>query len=283
LNGYVASATAVDVYISETIPQFQFNKLSDIVELTSDGVQVASGTSKYFKAERNQSTNIPTIVSKGWYRLEGDNLNTTLQISGSGTDAISIQAGAGDIDMNGNDINDVNTLSWNLATSGNEGFLNTIFTGGQTRPSLLLRNPPGAGDVGGTLRELQIRISAGTNVWQVCRFDSSRRFKNTILDWNHISLLDSVKNTPIRTFFWNVDRDEENPAQQIGIIAEELEAAGLEEFVDYDLEDDVENPTGPQKKIVRSIAKTDLVFVLWKAVQELNEKVGKLEERLNNS
>ena len=282
MMGFVFSGT-VEVWVDEDPPQLQFDKLSDIVELTSDGVQVASGTSKYFKAERNASATIPTIASRGWYRLESDTLNTTLQISGSGTDSISIQAGAGDIDMNANDINDVGTLSWNLATSGNEGFLNTVFTAGQTRPSLLLRNIPGAGDIGGTLRELQIRISAGSNVWQVCRFDSSRRFKNTILNWNHTSLLDSVKNTPIRTFFWNVDNEEENPAQQIGIIAEELEAAGLEEFVDYEMETDPENLTGPKKKMVRSIAKTDLVFVLWKAVQELTEKIEKLEERLNNS
>ena len=281
LFGYVFSG-AVDIQINETIPQFQFNKLTNIVELTSDGVQVASGTSKYFKAERNSSTDLPTVDSRGWYRLQSDTLNTTLQISGSGTDSISIQAGAGDIDMNANDIIDVGTLTWNLATTGNEGTVGTLFIGGQTRPSVRLKNIPGSGDVGGTLREVQIRIDGTSSAqWWLCRFDSSRRFKNTILDWNHTSLLDSINNTPIRTFYWNVDKDEANPAKQIGIIAEELEAAGLEEFVDYDLEDDVENPTGPQKKIVRSIAKTDLIFVLWKAVQELSQRVKDLEEKIN--
>jgi hypothetical protein len=281
LTGYISEGQ-VEISITETPPQFQFNKLSNIVELTSDGVQVASGTSKFFKVERNSSTDLPTVTSKGWYRLESDAVNTTLQISGSGTDSISILAGAGDIDMNTNDIRDVGTLTWNLASSGNEAFLNTVSVGGSQRPSLLLRNIVGAGTVGGTLREVQIRIDAGTNIWQVCRFDSSRRFKNTILDWNHTSLLDSIKNTPVRTFYWNVDKDDENPSQQIGIIAEELEASGLEEFVDYEEIDDVDNP-GQKKTVPQSIAKTNLIFALWKAVQELNEKVEKLEEKINNS
>ena len=281
LTGYIATGQ-VDISVTEIPPQFQFNKLTNIVELTSDGVQVASGTSKYFKAERNSSTDLPTVTSKGWYRLESDAVNTTLQISGSGTDSISIEASAGDIDMNANDIRDVGTLTWNLASSGNEAFLNTVSVGGSLRPSLLLRNIVGASTVGGTLREMQIRIDAGTNIWQVCRFDSSRRFKNTILDWNHTSLLDSIKNTHVRTFYWNVDTDEGNPSQQIGIIAEELEAAGLEEFVDYEEIDDVDNP-GQKKTVPQSIAKTNLIFALWKAVQELNEKVEKLEEKINNS
>ena len=281
LTGYIATGQ-VDISVTEIPPQFQFNKLTNIVELTSDGVQVASGTSKFFKAERNSSTDLPTVTSKGWHRFESDTVNTTLQISGSGTDSISIEASAGDIDMNANDIRDVGTLTWNLASSGNEAFLNTVSVGGSLRPSLLLRNIVGASTVGGTLREMQIRIDAGTNIWQVCRFDSSRRFKNTILDWNHTSLLDSIKNTPVRTFYWNVDTDEGNPSQQIGIIAEELEAAGLEEFVDYEEIDDVDNP-GQKKTVPQSIAKTNLIFALWKAVQELNEKVEKLEEKINNS
>ena len=281
LTGYIGTGT-IEISITEIPPQFQFNKLTDIVELTSDGVQVASGTSKFFKVERNQSTDLPTVTSKGWHRLESDAINTTLQISGSGTDSISIESSAGDIDMNTNDIRDVGTLSWNLASSGNEGFLNTVNVGGSQRPSLLLRNIPGAGDIGGTLREIQIRISAGSNVWQVCRFDSSARFKYDIIDWNHSSILNSIKNTPVRTFYWNIDKEMETPSIQIGIIAEELEAAGLEEFVDYEEIDDVDNP-GQKKTVPQSIAKTNLIFALWKAVQELNEKVEKLEERLNNS
>jgi hypothetical protein len=94
--------------------------------------------------------------------------------------------------------------------------------------------------------------------------------------------LNSIKNTPVRTFCWNIDKEDENQPKQIGIIAEELEAAGLEEFVDYEEIDDVDNP-GQKKNVPQSIAKTNLIFALWRAVQELNEKVEKLEERLNNS
>jgi hypothetical protein len=86
----------------------------------------------------------------------------------------------------------------------------------------------------------------------------------------------------IRTFYWNIDKETENPEQQIGMIAEELEASGFEEFVDYEEIDDIDNPE-QTKNVPRSIAKTNLIFVLWKAVQELTKKIEKLEERLNNS
>jgi hypothetical protein len=139
-------------------------------------------------------------------------------------------------------------------------------------------NIPGSGDLGGTIRDMEFSLSQ----WKLGRNTSARRYKEDIINWEHPSLLEAVNNTPIRTFYWKVDAEKEHRPQQIGVIAEELEGAGLEEFVDYDWFQDPDNPEGPQKWMTSGIAKGELVFVLWKAVQELTQKVKDLENKLNS-
>ena len=73
---------------------------------------------------------------------------------------------------------------------------------------------------------------------------STLYIKEEIEDWQHPSILDAINNVPIRTYYWRIDKDAEKRPQQIGIIAEELEAGGLEEYVDYDWFEDPENPEG---------------------------------------
>jgi hypothetical protein len=125
-----------------------------------------------------------------------------------------------------------------------------------------------------------MEISLST--WRIGRNTSARRYKEEIENWEHPSILDAINNVPIRTYYWKIDKDAETRPQQIGIIAEELEAGGLEEYVDYDWFEDPENPEGPKQWMTSGIAKQELVFVLWKAVQELTQKVKDLEDKLNS-
>jgi hypothetical protein len=132
---------------------------------------------------------------------------------------------------------------------------------------------------GGTNRGMEISLST----WRIGRNTSARRYKEEIENWEHPSVLDCINNVPIRTYYWKVDKDAEVRPQQIGVIAEELEAGGFEEFVDYDWFEDEDNPEGPKKWMTAGIAKAELVFVLWKAVQELSQKVNQLEAQISGS
>jgi hypothetical protein len=274
LMGYVFSGE-VDVFIDEDPPQLQFDKLTDIVELTSDGVQVASGTSKYFKVERSTSNTLPTVDSRGWYRLQSDTVNTTLQISGSSTTAISIESGGGNITMNNNAIAmGTGQVTWQSST-GNQAALTSTTQGGGTFPTVYLQNLNSPG--GGTIRGLEISLSN----WTIGRDTSARRLKYDIKDWVPENLLDKIMAVPIRNYYWKVDQHLENPVLQTGVIAEEVADAGFEDWVDYDWLEDPDNPEGPKQWLTAGIDKKGLVFILWKAVQELIVKVRDLESKVN--
>jgi hypothetical protein len=269
-TGYVYSGS-VTVIVYETPPTIQMAKLSNIIELTSDGVQVASGTDKYFKVQRSSDTSIATVTSKGWYSLTGDGTNSTLQIKGtSGGTAIDVAAGAGQLDMNNNAITDVSTLNWN----SNNGRL----TNSPGFSTVYLNNLGGAG--GGTIRGLEISLSN----WYIGRNTSARRFKFDIKNWEpEFNLLDAIQQVPVRNYYWEVDKHLEDPVKQVGLIAEELEAAGFNEWVDYAwFPKDPENPEGEREYLTSGIGKGELVFILWKAVQQLTQKVKDLENKLNS-
>jgi len=252
----------------------------DIVELTNKGIQIASSADRFIKLRREDNPSIPIIDGKGFITLTGDTANTLLQLSGTtgaGATSINIASGTGKIAMNGNNIEmGTGTVSWN--PGANPGSLTTHNVGGNLRPTVRMENIPGSGDLGGTIRDMEFSLSQ----WKLGRNTSARRYKEDIINWEHPSLLEAVNNTPIRTFYWKVDAEKEHRPQQIGVIAEELEGAGLEEFVDYDWFQDPDNPEGPQKWMTSGIAKGELVFVLWKAVQELTQKVKDLENKLNS-
>ena len=250
----------------------------DIVELTNKGIQIASSTDRFIKLRRENSSSIPIIDGKGFITLTGDTVNTLLQLSGTTTGtAINIAASTGKIAMNGNNIEmGTGTLSWNPGANG--GACTTHNVGGTLRPTVQMVNIPGSGDLGGTIRDMEFSLSQ----WKLGRNTSARRYKEDIQNWTHPSLLEAVNNTPIRSFYWKVDAEKEHRPQQIGVIAEELEGAGLEEFVDYDWFDNPDNSEGDKLWMTSGIAKGELVFVLWKAVQELSQKVKDLENKLNS-
>ena len=268
----------VDVFFAQTFPAIQLNKLSEIVELTSAGIQIASGTDKYFKAEKSTSTAIPVLTSKGFYQLEGDGINTTLQITGtdSGT-AIDIASAAGQINTNGNNITlGTGFTNWQ-ASNGKAGQLTYTTQGGETFPTVYLYGLYSPG--GGTRRGLEISLSN----WTIGRDTSCIRHKYDITSWEPDNLLDKILSVPIVNYYWKADRDLENPPIQTGVIAEEVVAAGFEDWVDFDWHyEDEENPTGDKKWMTSGIDKQGLVFVLWKAVQELTLKVRDLESKLNS-
>ena len=250
----------------------------DIVELTNKGIQIATSADRYIRLRRENSASIPLLDGKGFISLTGDAANTLIQLSGTTTGtAINIAASTGKIAMNGNNIEmGTGNVSWNPGANG--GALTTHTVGVTPRPTVQMVNIPGSGDLGGTIRDMEFSISN----WKLGRNTSARRYKEDIVNWEHTSLLDSVINTPIRTFYWKVDAEKEHRPQQIGVIAEELESAGLEEFVDYDWFDDPDNVDGPKKWMTSGIAKGELVFVLWKAVQELTQKVKDLESKIGS-
>ena len=255
----------------------------DIVELTNKGIQIASSTNRFIKLRREDSAGIPVLDGKGFVRLEGDTANTLLQLIGStgaGATAINIASGTGKIAMNMNTITDVGSLTWNTTNADFRGALTTHTVGPNLRPTVQMVNIPGAGEVGGTIRDMEFSLSPH---WKLARNTSARRYKEDIENWQHPSLLEAVNNTPIRSFYWKVDAEKDHRPQQIGIIAEELESAGLEEFVDYDWFDNPDNPEGEQVQLTSGIAKGELVFVLWKALQELTQKVQTLEAQISGS
>ncbi len=268
---------AVNAYVPT--PAIEAVTNVNVVELTNKGIQIATSQNRFIRLRREDSASVPILNGKGFISLVGDTTNSIIQLSGTaGGKAIDIASGTGVIDMNANNITDVGNLSWNTADVNFIGNLTTHNVGGQLRPTVQMVNIPGSGDLGGTIRDMEFSLSQ----WKLGRNTSARRYKEEIKDWEHPSLLDAVNDTPIRSFYWKVDAEKEHRPQQIGVIAEELEAAGLEEFVDYDWFQDPDNPEGPQKWMTSGIAKGELVFVLWKAVQELTQKVKDLENKLNS-
>ena len=282
------SGASFTVNFGATTPSISATSNINVVELTNDGIQVATSTDRYIKLKRENSASAPILDGKGFIQLTGDTVNAMIKLTGtagstpsSAATAIDIASGTGQIDMNTNNITDVGVLSWNLANASYEGYLTTHTAGtgaGATRSTIQLNNIHGAGSIGGTMRSLLISLSN----WRVGRDTSSIRYKEDIQNWEHASILDSINSVPIRTFYWKVDKDAEQRPQQIGVIAEELIAAGFEEYVDYDWDEDPDNPEGPKKWLPVGVAKQELTFVLWKAVQELSQKVKDLENKLNS-
>jgi len=268
--------------IYATHPTIDIAANINIVELTNTGIQIASSPNRYIRLRRDNAVSTPILDGKGFITLTGDTVNTLLQLNGTtgaGNTSIDIAAGTGKIAMNNNNIEmgTNGSVFWNMnASTASPGILTTYVDGGLQRPAIIIQNVGGPG--GGTIRGMEISLST----WRIGRNTSARRFKEEIEDWQHPSILDAINNVPIRTYYWKIDKDAETRPQQIGIIAEELEAGGLEEYVDYDWFEDPENPEGPKQWMTSGIAKQELVFVLWKAVQELSQKVKDLESKIGS-
>ena len=283
VQGYTYNASGggssqLDINIYASHPTIDIAANVNVVELTNTGIQIASSPNRYIRLRRDDAVSTPILDGKGFISLIGDTTNTLLQLSGTTTGtAINIEVGTGKIAMNNNNIEmGTGVISWN--PGANSGAITTHTVGSTPRPTVQMVNIPGSGDLGGTIRDMEFSLSQ----WKLGRNTSARRYKEEIINWEHPSLLEAVNNTPIRTFYWKVDAEKEHRPQQIGVIAEELESAGLEEFVDYDWFDDPDNVDGPKKWMTSGIAKGELVFVLWKAVQELTQKVRDLESKIGS-
>ena len=283
VNGVVYSGNPIDIYFYNGTPAISANSQTDVVELTNNGIQVATSLDRFIKLARNNSSSIPVIEAKGHIQLTGDTAQPMIKLLGTGGGspnpvAIDMSSTAGRFNMNTNYIADAGGLSWNTSNATYAGYLTTHLDGA-LRSTIQLTNIPGVGAIGGTTRGIEISLSN----WKFGRNTSARRYKDDIQSWEHTSILTAINNTPIRTFYWKVDAEKEDRPQQIGVIAEELEAAGLEEFVDYDWFDDPNNPEGEKVWMTSGIAKGELVFVLWKAMQELTQKVERLEAQISGS
>ena len=263
-----------DVYFNATTPSISATSNVNVVELTNDGIQVATSTDRYIKLKRENSASTPILDGKGFIQLNGDGTNSLIQLAGttSGT-SINVAAGTGKINTNGNNVeigsgNVVWTAGSNTGRLYNQGGF----------PGVYLQNLGGAG--GGTIRGLEISLSN----WYIGRNTSARRFKFDITDWQpEFNILDAIQQVPVRNYYWEVDRNEETPAKQVGLIAEELEDAGFNDWVDYDwFPKDPNDPDGEKEYLTSGIGKGELVFILWKAVQELTKKVKDLENKLNS-
>jgi hypothetical protein len=268
------SGSSFTVYFnSVTIPSISAAANVNVVELTNDGIQIASSALRYIKLRRDDNASTPVLDAKGFIQIEGDSSNTIIKLTGTtGGTAIDIASGTGKINMNNNNI-DMGTGAVSWTVGSNTGRL----TNASGFPTVYLQNLGGAG--GGTIRGLEISLSN----WTIGRNTSARRFKFDITDWQtEFNILDAIQQVPVRNYYWEVDRNEENPAKQVGLIAEELEDAGFNDWVDYDWFEDSENPDAPKKWMTSGIAKNELVFILWKAVQELTKKVKDLENKLNS-
>jgi hypothetical protein len=256
----------------------------DQTELTDEGLLIVQDANKYAKISR-LSTDDFVQISQNSTTKAGISVQN---FKGKGNPAITIVKGDvavldGRIEFNQAGVDRGFNINWTKGAPANyEGHLGQVMDAGQLRPSIRFNNIAGAGAVGGTMRGVEISLANG---W-IGRNTSSRRFKEDIAYWEHPSVLDVVNSVEVKTFYWKVDKDKDYRAPNIGLIAEELLEAGLEEYVGFEPDRDENgieklNPDGSKVMLPYDIDKTGLVFPLWRAVQELSQKVKDLENRLN--
>jgi hypothetical protein len=256
----------------------------DQTELTDEGLLVVQDSNKYAKISRASASDFIQVS-------QNSTTNAAINASnfqGKGYPAITLTKGDlkvldGRIEFNQPGVDRGFSVNWTKGAPSNyEGQLGQVLDAGQLRPSIRFNNIAGAGAIGGTMRGVEISIANG---W-IGRNTSSRRFKEDIEIWQHPSVLDIINSVDVKTFYWKVDAEKEYRPQNIGLIAEELLEAGLEEYVGFDTDRDENgvdklNSDGSKAMLPYDIDKTGLVFPLWRAVQELSKKVKDLEDKLN--
>jgi len=256
----------------------------DQTELTDEGLLIVQNANKYTKISRS-STEDFIKVSQDSTTYAGISVQN---FKGKGNPAITIVKGDvavldGRIEFNQAGVDRGFNINWTKGAPVNyEGHLGQVMDAGQLRPSIRFNNIAGVGAVGGAMRGIEISLANG---W-IGRNTSSRRYKEDIEVWQHPSILDVINRIDVKTFYWKVDADKENRPQNIGLIAEELLEAGLEEYVGMEPDRDengVEklNEDGTKIMLPYDVDKTGLVFPLWRAMQELSKKVKDLEDKLN--
>ncbi len=272
------------IQINSTIwdnPNFSATSEIDLIELTNDGFQMLKNENKYYRIKRDD-TDGSDLVSA---RIAGKVIHT---VDDANKDALVIQKGNirlndGSIVTNGtgtigfSNLSVTSSFTYGLSTDINpaNGKSNQIIfskrnfgDGGGNRPLVYVQNMPFANQVGNPNRRNVEIVSVGTNLGLLVQANSSsKRYKKNIVEWDK-SVINAIKNVKVSEYHFN--NWEDTSKKTIGLIAEELDANGLKEFVQY------------ENTLPDSINQNDLVFVLWKAVQELTEKVEELQNKIDN-
>jgi hypothetical protein len=250
-------------------PNFSMASEVNLCEITSDGFQVLSKNNQYFRIERNDIDAGDPVAA----RIAGKVIHT---VDSSDKDALVIDKG--NIRLNdGKVITGTGTVinfdNLEVSTSFKFGTgLSTVDmsleTLGILRPMIKLNNLPTYRENGlpsDNARNLLI-YSSGPRTGLVVRekVTSSERYKKHIKEWE-IDALNSVSNISVKNFLYKDEDD--NKKLRIGLIAEDLAANGLEDYVSYD-----------ENGKIDEIYKNDLVFVLWKAVNQMNKRIKELEK-----
>jgi hypothetical protein len=268
---------------------FSLSANIELSEFTDTGFQVLKNNQKYFRIKRDDTdTDGKEVIA----RISG-----RVILSGSITDSVvsdalvipvgNIRLNNGTIITSGGgsitfaDLNITNSVAFGDSTlqppdnkPSQIQFTRRVISGDSLpyRPLMFIHNAITAGDPGfGTsnLRNLQI-YSAGSNIGAIVRSaSSSERYKKNIEEYD-TPILDSLDKVKIKKYHYKSESDRSE--KTIGIVAEDMHNSGLVDFVEYN-----------DNKEIESIVHNNLVFALWKAIQELNDKVKELENKIENS
>ena len=103
---------------------------------------------------------------------------------------------------------------------------------------------------------------------------SDRRLKTDLItvESEQIKALDIVDSVPIYTYYMKSDAEKKNRC--LGMMAQDIEKYNIDDFsfVDFD----------ESKDEYRNLKESKLVYLLWKGMQELDQKYKDLEEKYNN-
>jgi hypothetical protein len=161
-----------------------------------------------------------------------------------------------------------------LITSGNtylgasSGY--TIIAG-ETYLRGLVLNPAGPG----TNYTIKADTVANGKLFQS---SSSRKTKNIYGNWKIGGVLENIKKVPVERFKYKNWPDDE--VETFGLIAEDLHNNEFWQAVTYDA--DKNNKAIYKEEAVAGIDYEKVTSILWKAVQELTEKVELLEIQIKN-
>ena len=125
---------------------------------------------------------------------------------------------------------------------------------------------------GGVSNEyVKVITTAGVRYGEYFISTSTRKDKKDIVDWNY-NVLDKIKLVNPKRFRYNHWPDTSELI--LGMIAEDLRDNGLEDAAMH-----IYDENGQRTNEVKSIDWEKLSVILWKAVQELTERVENLENK----
>lgn len=167
-------------------------------------------------------------------------------------------------------IDNANTSNVNNAglainvTNGGVNIADRIFVQGmQTDPLLANQN-------------VKVITQAGTRYGEYFISTSTRRNKLDITPWGKENVLEKIKLVEPKNYVYK--HWPSGSPKTLGIIAEDLRDNGLEEAAVYDYEED-----GTKTNEVGGIDWEKLTVILWRGMQELTNKVEKLEAIISGS